>query len=93
MRPQIAFLKVSPVPLLLTYGEQDRVIPARHSQVLFDAAQQPKELWLVPNDGHIEAFRHKGLSGQVGGISETYFSAQRDAAIALMTSCWPCKIT
>ena len=63
--PLPAVGKVSPIPLLLIHGDQDGVIPARHSQVLFDAAQQPKELWLAPSGGHIEAFRHKAYQDRL----------------------------
>ncbi len=51
--------KVSPIPLLLIHGDQDKVVPLHHGQELFAAAQQPKEFWLVPGGAHIEAFRHK----------------------------------
>lgn len=51
--------KVSPIPLLLVHGDKDVVVPLHHGQALFAAAAQPKEFWIVPGGGHIEAFRHK----------------------------------
>lgn len=51
--------KVSLIPLLLIHGDRDQVVPLAHGQALFAAAAQPKEMWVVPNGGHIEAFRHK----------------------------------
>lgn len=51
--------KVSPIPLLLVHGDKDVVAPLHHGQALYAAAAQPKEFWLVPDGGHIEAFRHK----------------------------------
>ncbi|HEY6093966.1 MAG TPA: alpha/beta hydrolase [Gallionellaceae bacterium] len=57
--PLPAVAKVSPIPLLLIHGDKDVVVPLHHGQALFAAAAQPKEFWLVPGGGHIEAFRHK----------------------------------
>lgn len=48
--------RVSPVPLLIVHGEQDRIVPPHHARVLFDAAAEPKQLWLIPGRGHIQAF-------------------------------------
>lgn len=51
--------KISPIPLLLIHGDKDQIVPLSHGQALFAAAGQPKEMWIVPNGGHIEAFRRK----------------------------------
>lgn len=51
--------KISPIPLLIVHGEKDKVVPLAHGQILFDAAAQPKEMWMVEGGGHLEAFRHK----------------------------------
>jgi fermentation-respiration switch protein FrsA (DUF1100 family) len=51
--------KVSPIPLLIIHGDNDNIVPLSHGQTLFAAAAQPREMWVVPNGGHIEAFRHK----------------------------------
>lgn len=47
--------RISPIPLLLIHGERDPVVPSRHSQRLHAAAHAPKNLWLIPNAGHINA--------------------------------------
>jgi uncharacterized protein len=54
-RPLDAAPKVAPIPLLLIHGEHDRVVPAQHSRSLFDAAQPPKELWIVPGAAHVRS--------------------------------------
>lgn len=51
--------QISPIPLLLIHGDKDLVVPLHHGQELFGAARQPKEFWLIPEGGHIEAFRRK----------------------------------
>jgi pimeloyl-ACP methyl ester carboxylesterase len=47
--------RLAPRPLLLIYGELDDYLPSDHAQRLFDAASEPKELWLAPGSGHAMA--------------------------------------
>ncbi|MFC1962672.1 alpha/beta hydrolase [Chloroflexota bacterium] len=44
--------KISPRPLLLIHGELDEVVPLSHAHALFEKAQQPKELILLPGGSH-----------------------------------------
>ncbi|MES1981485.1 MAG: alpha/beta fold hydrolase [Pseudomonadota bacterium] len=53
--PAAAVAAVSPLPLLLLHGDHDKVIPLHHSQELYARAREPKELWIVPGAGHIQA--------------------------------------
>jgi len=46
--------KISPRPVFLTQGGADVVISAGSGQRLYDAAQEPKELWFDPELGHVE---------------------------------------
>jgi fermentation-respiration switch protein FrsA (DUF1100 family) len=55
--PRASVAALSPIPLLLIHGERDAVVPAHHSQLLFDAAQAPKDFWTIPDSGHIQAVR------------------------------------
>lgn len=59
--PAASVAALSPLPLLLIHGERDVVVPARHSQRLFELAREPKELWLVPEAGHIQALRGEAM--------------------------------
>jgi fermentation-respiration switch protein FrsA (DUF1100 family) len=52
---------LSPIPLLLIRGERDGVVGPHHSQELFDAAQEPKALWSIPDAGHIGALREASV--------------------------------
>jgi dipeptidyl aminopeptidase/acylaminoacyl peptidase len=47
--------RLGPRPLLLIHGELDDYVPSDHPQRLLDAANEPKELWLVPGSGHAMA--------------------------------------
>lgn len=42
-------------PVLLICGSNDRRIPCRHSQRIFNAAKGPKQIWEVPGAGHAAA--------------------------------------
>jgi fermentation-respiration switch protein FrsA (DUF1100 family) len=52
--PAEAAAQISPVPLLIVHGDQDIYFPPDHGQALYDAAREPKELWLIPGFGHAE---------------------------------------
>ncbi|AOW98740.1 phospholipase [Moorena producens PAL-8-15-08-1] len=45
-------IKSIQTPIFLIHAINDTTVPARMSQVLFDAATVPKQLWLVPDAGH-----------------------------------------
>ena len=53
--PLASVRAVSPLPLLLIHGEHDSIVPADHSKRLYEAAAQPKELWLLATAGHIQS--------------------------------------
>ncbi|VGO20292.1 alpha/beta hydrolase [Pontiella sulfatireligans] len=46
---------ISPTPLLIIHGTQDRVASYKHAQKLFEKAQEPKELWTIKGGGHTAA--------------------------------------
>jgi pimeloyl-ACP methyl ester carboxylesterase len=57
--PADAAALIAPTPLLIVHGDRDEYFPPDHAEQLFDAARQPKELWIVPGIGHAES----GVSG------------------------------
>ena len=52
VQPVDAVKAIAPRPLLLIHGEDDRLIPLAHGLAIFEAAGEPKELWVVPRVGH-----------------------------------------
>jgi fermentation-respiration switch protein FrsA (DUF1100 family) len=48
--------QIAPRPLLLIHGTDDLVIPVSHTQRLYEAAGEPKELWLAEGAGHCGAY-------------------------------------
>lgn len=47
--------RIAPRPLLVMHGTADRIVDPGMARSLYDAAGEPKELWLVENADHYEA--------------------------------------
>ena len=47
--------EITPVPLLVIHGTDDRVIPFHHGQKLFEAAGEPKEFIVIKGGDHTDA--------------------------------------
>ena len=58
--PLRVIAQVTPIPVLIIHGEKDPVVPVNHAWQLYQAAGQPKDLWIIPGGGHIDAFMHAG---------------------------------
>jgi uncharacterized protein len=56
LSPDSTVKNIAPVPLLLLAGDHDEVVPASHSDRLFEKAAEPKLLWTLHNAAHTEAF-------------------------------------
>ncbi len=46
---------IAPRAVLLIHGPHDPYVPTSEVQRLYDAASQPKELWILPEAGHTQA--------------------------------------
>ena len=55
--PLPVMAKISPLPLLVLHGDQDAIVPMQHGKRLYEAAQEPKQLWIVQGAGHIQTMR------------------------------------
>ena len=47
-------------PLLILHGEQDKLVPVAEGEMLFQAANEPKKLQVVPATGHNDMFETGG---------------------------------
>ncbi len=54
--PEKQIKNISPVPILIIHGDQDRVVPIHHSSILYKEAGEPKDLWITRERGHIMSF-------------------------------------
>lgn len=43
-------------PLFVIHGDQDELVPTEMAEVIYEAANSEKELWIVPGAGHTEAY-------------------------------------
>ena len=43
-------------PILILYGERDRIVPPKFSRGLFDLAPEPKEIEAIPDAGHNDLY-------------------------------------
>lgn len=55
-RPVDAVAAIAPRPLFLIHGAGDQLVPPYDAVRLYEAAGEPKELWLVDGAGHAGAF-------------------------------------
>jgi pimeloyl-ACP methyl ester carboxylesterase len=65
MPPAEAAARISPTPVLIVHGNQDIYFPPEHGQQLYDAAREPKELWLIPDFGHAERHTDDALVDRI----------------------------
>lgn len=52
-----AVAAMEPRPVLLIHGTHDEIVPVAHSDELFAALPEPKQVWVVEGAGHVEAWR------------------------------------
>lgn len=52
VRPDLMISGISPRPVLILHGEKDTLSLVSHAHRLYEAALEPKELWIVPGAGH-----------------------------------------
>ena len=55
VRPVDMVAQISPRPILLIQGAVDVVVPIDSAQRLYNAAGEPRMLWMVPEAGHLES--------------------------------------
>lgn len=48
--------RISPTPILIIHGSDDRIVPPSMGRRLFDAAGDPKELWQIDATDHMEVW-------------------------------------
>jgi fermentation-respiration switch protein FrsA (DUF1100 family) len=65
--PADAAARIAPTPLLIVHGDKDEYFPVEHAHELFDAAHDPKDLWIIPGFGHAETAAGPELLDRIGG--------------------------
>jgi fermentation-respiration switch protein FrsA (DUF1100 family) len=87
--PADAAARISPVPLLVVHGEKDEFFPVEHAKQIYDAAREPKELWIEPDFGHAESGARPALLDRIAAWVRAAVSgadvggtAEPDSAVA-----------
>jgi pimeloyl-ACP methyl ester carboxylesterase len=65
MPPAEAAAHISPIPFLVVHGDKDPYFPVEHAHQLYEAAHEPKELWVVPGFGHAESGSNPALVDRI----------------------------
>jgi uncharacterized protein len=77
--------QVSPVPVLILHGMDDPVVPTHHGRMLFEAAREPKQLWLTTTPGHIMSFADGKVRSQLTAFLRTALTVTGRERYALRT--------
>jgi pimeloyl-ACP methyl ester carboxylesterase len=64
--PAEAAAMIAPVPLLVIHGDRDPYFPVDHAYQIYEAAGEPKELWIEHGYGHAESATSNGLIDRIG---------------------------
>jgi pimeloyl-ACP methyl ester carboxylesterase len=64
--PDDAAALIAPIPLLVVHGDKDHFFPVDHAERIYDSANDPKELWIVPGFGHAESATGPQLIRRIG---------------------------
>jgi fermentation-respiration switch protein FrsA (DUF1100 family) len=46
--------RIAPRPVFIIHGARDVLVPVDHARALYEAAGEPKELWIIDEAGHTE---------------------------------------
>jgi pimeloyl-ACP methyl ester carboxylesterase len=81
--PAEAASMIAPTPLLVVHGDRDHFFPPEHGREIYAAAQDPKELWIVPGLGHAEAAVDAALVDRIGRWVADAVTGQAEATAGL----------
>ncbi|QXJ25575.1 alpha/beta fold hydrolase [Actinomadura graeca] len=69
--------RIAPAPLLVVHGDADPFFPLEHGRQLYEAAGDPRELWIEPGFGHAEAAASPALIDRIGAWASTTVAPAR----------------
>jgi pimeloyl-ACP methyl ester carboxylesterase len=83
MPPADAAAKIAPTPLLIVHGDRDDYFPSDHAEQLYEAAHQPKELWVVPGFAHAESGASNALLDRIAKWAQAATTAVAESPNAV----------
>jgi pimeloyl-ACP methyl ester carboxylesterase len=63
--------RIAPTPFLVVHGDADPFLPVEHGRQLYDAAGEPRELWIEPGFGHAEGAATPALIRRIADWAAT----------------------
>jgi fermentation-respiration switch protein FrsA (DUF1100 family) len=77
MRPRDIVSRIAPRAILIIGGELDTVVPSYMASQLFQAAGEPKQLWIAPRAHHVDyvSSAPAEFSRRVLGFFQRYLAA------------------
>lgn len=69
VRPMDDIASISPHPVLIIHGLADDVIPPENAQRLYEAAREPKSLWMPEGVGHAASARQQPVEFEARVLS------------------------
>jgi pimeloyl-ACP methyl ester carboxylesterase len=79
MPPAEAAALIAPTPVLIVHGDKDIYFPPDHGQQIYDAAAEPKELWMIPGFGHAERHTDDALVDRIAAWADKASAAAAPA--------------
>jgi pimeloyl-ACP methyl ester carboxylesterase len=79
MPPAEAAALIAPTPVLIVHGDKDIYFPPDHGKQLYDAAAEPKELWMIPGFGHAERHTDDALVDRIAAWADKASAAASPA--------------
>jgi pimeloyl-ACP methyl ester carboxylesterase len=70
--------RISPIPVLFVHGDEDHYFPLEHPEALYEAAREPKELWVIEGFGHAESGATPELLDRIGAHLPVLVSLGRE---------------
>ena len=83
--PEEAIARISPTPVLIIHGKTDVIVLPHHAERLYQAAQEPKALWIVPDTGHIGALTRPEIRDQLMDYLDQVLGHTKPSAQAELT--------
>ncbi|GIV14762.1 MAG: alpha/beta hydrolase [Armatimonadota bacterium] len=70
--------KIAPRPVLLIHGDRDHLVPVEHAYALYQAAGEPRTLWIANGSGHVQARvdQPENYYGQIAEFVEKWLEVQ-----------------
>ena len=71
--------RIAPTPLLIMHSTEDRLIPFKHAEVLYERAGEPKELVAYDNDVHLQTLFQNKARLDLARFMESSLTAEQIA--------------